>query len=167
MKPNPEFEGSDMAAFVRWGLLLYLLYVLFQLIFGYVSRPATLFELDRIGFLRLAFLVAVAIACYLLGAAILKSRRRGGSGETPVLNFNEALTAVEHPIRRAFKTRPWTMLLLTAFPISLPFLFPLLPESSQSRGAYWSQVFIGELIVALLFVVVWYRAKYLMPKKPL
>lgn len=164
-----------MGRLFQWVLFIFSLFLLALFVRYYTTYPGAIFEFDKAGLYRLALALAIAIACVLMAVGFARRRRASsdaGSHEGRGVPRVESLLAdlpasAEHPFKTAFRRRPVVATLLVAFPISLPFLFQLLPSEPRqpSEAAYWHSVLIGELLVGAVLATAWYRVKYLVRRR--
>jgi hypothetical protein len=163
-----------MNRLVIWVAFLFLLYALLATVFFYVTHSQAILEFDRLGLYRLAFLCFAVFGCYKLGAALLKTRPRAPAVAPPrddlaVLKGgvgDDRRNLKEHPLRVAFQGRPALTALLVGlvvvFAVSLPFLLELASIGGTRRfdATQWRRIFVGETVVAVAFVIAWYRMKH-------
>lgn len=160
-----------MGKLIRWVTLGAALCCLVFISIYYVENPNSIFQINAKNLRGILLAIAMIILICRAAASLF--------GTDPIRNNNTKNTPAdsawtgkhrpiesagrgEDPIKAALRNNPVLTLILILFGISLPIVFQLSAPRlgrRQFTTEDWTSIAIGEALIAIVFVVAWYRVK--------
>jgi O-antigen/teichoic acid export membrane protein len=165
-----------MDKFIKWATLGGALCGLVFIFMFYAANPKSIFDFNHKNLIGLLLTIGMFILIYQTASSLLGFHSSGSNIKNASIkpasarggHRTEFASKETDPVVAALRKNPVLTVILILFGISLPVLFQLSaprPGGRQFSSADWPPIVAGEVIVAIIVFVAWYRVRNLMRKK--